>query len=394
MKKRAVLVLLTDPFTGGGFQYTLNLLKAFESLDEARYERSIISRSSTWNELADTGRIPMHTYSVTLAERILRKLSFLLPLGRMFWRTIGWYFSSIERRLQATSPDVVIYSAAEPVALSFRFPTVVPVHDLMHRYEPSFPEVSNPKSFRSREFVNSTLCAWSAAVLVDSRVGKDQLIESYGISADRVFDLPYTVPPYIQDSEKSPDPEVIERYGLPDRFLLYPAQFWKHKNHVRLITAIGLLKARGLTVNIVLCGSEKNSGTEITEELKRQGVEQQVWNLKYVPNDELIALYRKALGLVMPTFFGPTNIPPLEAFALGCPVIVSDIYGMREQLGDAALYFDPLNVQDLALRIEELVTNDHLRASLISKGAERSKTWTQTHFNGRFSQIIEAVTRT
>ena len=83
--------------------------------------------------------------------------------------------------------------------------------------------------------------------------------------------------------------------------------------------------------------------------------------------------YRRARAMVMPTFFGPTNIPPLEAFALGCPVAVSNIYGIPEQVGDAALLFDPNSVEEIADCIERLWQDDALCASLISKGHARTE---------------------
>ena len=65
---------------------------------------------------------------------------------------------------------------------------------------------------------------------------------------------------------------------------------------------------------------------------------------------ELIALYRHALALTFVSYFGPDNLPPLEAFALGCPVITSAIEGVDEQLGNAALYVNPDSVSNLSMR--------------------------------------------
>ena len=70
-------------------------------------------------------------------------------------------------------------------------------------------------------------------------------------------------------------------------------------------------------------------------------VDRQIRHLGYVPANDMAALYANAEALVMPTFFGPTNIPILEAWGLGCPVITSDIRALREQAGDAALLADP-----------------------------------------------------
>src|SRR5947207_15976216 len=87
--------------------------------------------------------------------------------------------------------------------------------------------------------------------------------------------------------------------------------------------------------------------------------------LGFVPRDDLTAFYCNALALVYPTFFGPENLPPLEAMALGCPVIASNVAGAEEQLGDAALLFDPKDESQLARAIYDLCTSIELRERLI-----------------------------
>jgi glycosyltransferase involved in cell wall biosynthesis len=93
----------------------------------------------------------------------------------------------------------------------------------------------------------------------------------------------------------------------------------------------------------------------------------------------------------MPTHFGPTNIPPLEAFLVGCPVAVSGIYGIPEQVGDAALLFDPESVEEIAKCIERLWTDDALCVMLAAQGKQRAAAWGQEQFNARLREIIDVV---
>jgi glycosyltransferase involved in cell wall biosynthesis len=93
----------------------------------------------------------------------------------------------------------------------------------------------------------------------------------------------------------------------------------------------------------------------------------------------------------MPTFFGPTNIPPLEAMALGCPVAVSDIYAMPEQLNGAGLLFDPTSVEQIAAALHRLWTDDELCMDLARKGVERTKQWAQPQFTEHLRQIVVDV---
>jgi glycosyltransferase involved in cell wall biosynthesis len=88
-----------------------------------------------------------------------------------------------------------------------------------------------------------------------------------------------------------------------------------------------------------------------------------------------MSLYRKALALVYVSFFGPENLPPLEAFAIGCPVIASQVHGAEEQLGDAALVVDPRSPEEISKAIQRVASDAQLKSRLIARGTERARRW-------------------
>ena len=263
------------------------------------------------------------------------------------------------------------------------------IHDLMHRYEGRFPEVSAHGRVRHRDRHFLRVCAQARALLVDSEVGSRHVHESYGFPVKAIFPLPYIAPGYMY--EHDPSSNLSRPYGLPDRFIFYPAQFWAHKNHLRLVEAVRQLRAELPDLRLVLAGSKKSGYAAVEHKVKSDGLEDVVSFLGFVPESDLAILYRRATALVLPTFFGPTNIPPLEAFVAGCPVAASRIYGMPEQLGDAALYFDPLSVDEIADVLRRLWTDDALRTELAARGRARSAAWSAPQFNQRFATIIKAV---
>jgi len=180
---------------------------------------------------------------------------------------------------------------------------------------------------------------------------------------------------------------------LFEKYIFYPAQMWRHKNHKNLVRAIAHLHEKGLVVNAIFCGARKEGFQEILEEIQSNGLTNQVRHLDYVDESILVELYRRAVALVMPTYFGPTNIPPLEAFELGCPVAISNAYAMPEQVGEAALLFDPSSVEEIASAIERLWTDEALRLDLIEKGRRRAREWNQAAFTDRFYRIVDLVLR-
>ena len=138
----------------------------------------------------------------------------------------------------------------------------------------------------------------------------------YGVTERQVQVLPFmpssTLP---RDIPVARQQEIRRRHAIPELYVFYPAQFWPHKNHLRIVEALEQLKRlHQFRVPAVFCGSHTGAQRErhfqLLMDMARQcGVADQIHVLGYVPDDELAALYAGAAALVMPTFFGPTNIP-------------------------------------------------------------------------------------
>ena len=101
------------------------------------------------------------------------------------------------------------------------------------------------------------------------------------------------------------------------------------------------------------------------------------------------ALYSGAAALVMPSLCGPTATPPFEAWFYGCPVLISDISGAEEQMGDAALLVNPRSVDAIIDGISQLWTNETLRQRLSRAGQERLGQYTAVDFRRRLGEILE-----
>lgn len=119
------------------------------------------------------------------------------------------------------------------------------------------------------------------------------------------------------------------------------------------------------------------------------GVANQVHYLGYIPNEDMPAIYSGAIALVMPTFFGPANIPYLEAWAKGCPVLTSNIRGIREQIGDAGILVNPNSVEEIADGIYRLWKDENLRKVLIERGKESLKTFNFDNYRNILKEILE-----
>ncbi len=294
--------------------------------------------------------------------------------------------------------ELLMLASPNLPGFTFRVPFVVPIFDLNHRLQPEFPEVSGFGETQAREHYYINSCRFAVLVLTDSEVGKEHVLRFYGdfIEADRIRVLPYYPPVKDRPPPTARDfARVRAKYNLPDRYFFYPAQFWPHKNHTLIVQAIKLIADEtGERIPVVLCGAYwtyimAGNFKEIMAQAAKLGVGDCVRYLGSVSDDDMAALYVLSAGLVMPSFFGPTNIPPLEAWHLGRPVITSDIEGMREQMGDAALLVDPRSPQSLAAAMKRLWHDQALSAQLVERGSKRIASYSWSTFVDNVGSILD-----
>jgi glycosyltransferase involved in cell wall biosynthesis len=181
---------------------------------------------------------------------------------------------------------------------------------------------------------------------------------------------------------------------LPQRYFFYPAQFWSHKNHALIVRALKLIaEETGEIVPVVFCGAYWTylmavNFKDVMTLSAKLGMGDRIFYLGPVPDEDMAALYTLSVGLVMPTFFGPTNIPPLEAWHFGRPVITSDIEGLREQSGDASLFVDPRSPQALAEAMTRLWRDEALCAELAERGKKRLAAYSWSAFVDNVKAVV------
>lgn len=385
MLKIGVLVNLR-PNVGGSYQYWMTLLGALSQFHD-EYDVFLIYENIEWKSIADNLGIKSVRY-------YRKKKGFCsLIIERLLWKYKSTFFRKGLCYLTYNFDDikkiglnVIFADSAMGIPELLKIRTIIPIHDLMHRYEKGVSEMEEGYDYRENLYKNEVTRA--DLILVDSKIGAKHVVESYGDICDGLSDkiavLPFIAPPYIYADTKEKCPPV----DLPEKYIFYPAQFWSHKNHIRLLNALAKLKNQEIIVNLVCVGSEQNNSGNIKSRLQSLNLLDQVYILEYVSNAEIVFLYKHARALVMPTLFGPTNIPPLEAFALGCPVITSGIYAIPEQLGDAAIYFNPRSEDEIAECIRRVWLDDKLCDDLIERGKKHVKQWGPEQFADTLKMIL------
>ena len=323
-------------------------------------------------------------YEGPFAETVEAARRFILVVADRVLNREVTLFSGLDKAVREHGIDMVwfISNTTERVTV----PYIATVWDLAHRVTPFFPEVSvTGWKWKLRERHYRELLPRAAGVITGTTAGREEITRFYQVPEELVHVVPFPTPRFALD-----DTAGAPVTGLPERYLFYPAQFWPHKNHVGLLHALRILTVENrLDFHLVLTGSDKGNLAYVRETAETLGVSDRVHFPGFVDAACLKTIYRKAFALVFPTFFGPDNLPPLEAFALGCPVVASRVSGAAEQLGDAALLFDPKNPIEIAGRVKELYENPQLREELIRRGYERGRRWTAADYVGRVFDIID-----
>lgn len=384
---RVGVFLSSIPTDGGKFQYSLTIVEALKGLSNEKFKVIYFYSNDIWLNYFNNNDFIVKLIKPNIIQRIIRKIT--IKISFKIWRKISKFFNPTISSFAKHQPKLIFFPGNDSISYEGEFNAACPIFDLMHIYEKKFPDDIGVNISKARDMHYKNVCKYSKYILVDSFIGKSHVLENFSVKNNKIIVLPFVAPSYVKEYNNTKiDKDIINKYSLPNEFIFYPAQFWSHKNHNCLLEAIKILFKQGIYINAVFVGSKKEAYNKIVASIHNLNLKEQIYILDYVSNEDIIALYKCSQALVMPTFFGPTNIPPLEAFALGCPVIISDIYGHREQLDDAALFFNPNNPKELASKILKLMNNKNLKNSLINKGFKLSKEKDINHFRSELEILI------
>ena len=139
----------------------------------------------------------------------------------------------------------------------------------------------------------------------------------------------------------------------------------------------------------MLCGSDKGNKQFVENLVHKHQLTDHVVLFDFLERGELNYLYQQALAMVFPSHIGPDNLPPLEAFGLGCPVLAAAVKGAEEQLGNNALLFDPFNVDDLVEKILLIGKDRKKRNELIERGLKKAEAHTSDDYVKDLLSIVE-----
>jgi glycosyltransferase involved in cell wall biosynthesis len=267
--------------------------------------------------------------------------------------------------------------------------TVLDTCHLDFKGKKKFKEI-NLAVFFFREYLNKKILHKAYKIITESEDLKKKITNLYKLNPQSIISIP-NLPSIFLKKKITIDINKLNKNIIPFKnFYFYPAQFWEHKNHTLILEAVKILKSKKKNINFVFCGRDKGNLEKIYKKIYEYGIEKNIKIFNYLKDEELLALYKQCRALIMPSFFGPTNIPPVESWFLKVPVGYSSLN--RNHGKSAAIYFHPESAGQLVRVILKLEMKN-IRKKLIEMGKKRVKEikFENSHNHKKFSSAIKKI---
>lgn len=288
-------------------------------------------------EFSSATSAPLYRKMRRIARNILRERRWPM-LSRL----------DLPRLLRKHQIDVLY--AGTQVRPDIGIPQICWIPDFQHVYRPEFFSLEEREN-RDRQF--GRIMAQADRVIVSNQCSYADASKLYPETAQKLAVLPFTM--YLGRGWRNADArKVVRKYHLPEKFLLFPSQFWKHKNHLTVFRAIQLMHERGIDDAVLVCTGFAhdyrfpNHATELREFLAAHKLESAVRMLGLLRRHDQVQLMRAAAAIVQPSLFEGWSAVVEECRSLGKLVFASDIPMHREQLAERVHLFEPTSAEALA----------------------------------------------
>ena len=258
----------------------------------------------------------------------------------------------------------VVFEAADYLGWRFSRPCLAWVPDFQDRH---LPQLFSSWGRHRRSFGLRLQLLTGRTVLLSSEDAQNDCEKFYPRSKQRTAVARFAVQPALQPGEN--DPALVSVLHLPPRFFYLPNQYWLHKNHARVIDAMGLLRDRGVAAVVASSGNPKDPRhagyfAELQSKVTAQGLDANFLFLGNVSAREVAVLMRSAIAVLNPSLCEGWSTTVEEAKSIGARLILSDLKVHREQTLSQAEFFDPRDSESIATTLERVWLEDAIQPSL------------------------------
>ena len=276
-----------------------------------------------------------------------------------------------------------------PIQYSPIYKTSVPVVTTMHDVQEfHFPEFFTASERLHRAINNLKSVSESDHIIVSFDHIKKDLLKYYSVPAEKISVCP---PPFADDwfaTKKETDWQILEKkYSITQKYLLYPAATWPHKNHLTLVEALSEVKKTIPEISLVCTGNKTEYYSTIEKKLKELKQENSVKFLGIVPEEDLIGLYKNAELVVIPTLYEAGSGPLYEAMKYKVPVICANTTSLPETVSNAKYVFNPSDVNELSVLIIKMLSDEDEKGENVNNSEKRMKELGQKNYFKSFKDV-------
>jgi glycosyltransferase involved in cell wall biosynthesis len=341
--------------TGVGV-YFKNLLRELAGIDR---ENEYVLFSASWKDRFPAEKIPPFAK--------MRFIDRKWPVRAVDALWYGWRRPTLDR-IARTALDLT--HSPTPLPLPTRGRKIVTVCDVFFLENPGRADRQARTHFLKR---TEKSLGQADAIVTISEYTKNALAERFGVGPEKITVTYLGLNPAFETAPAPEEVEAVRRtFGLPAEFLLFVGATEPRKNLPGLIDAFALVRERSGKIPLVVVGRPGGDAAAVERRIAARGLRDAVRLLGYLSDAEVRSLYHAASAFVFPSFGEGFGLPLLEAMACGLPAAVSGVAALPEIGGEAALYFDPRNPEEIATALLRLLGDGDLRQSLRSKGRERA----------------------
>jgi glycosyltransferase involved in cell wall biosynthesis len=254
---------------------------------------------------------------------------------------------------------------------------VFTLHDLQEIY---YPEYFSKEVRIWRRFIYKKLTKLAFKIITESSHVKNDITRLYKNAKDKVHVI--ESPPYFKFDKIKESP-----FNFP--YIFFPAQFWKHKNHIRVLKAFKKIKECNTKIKLVLTGSKSREFNNIQKEVIDLNLQDDVIFKGPIPQDEMSTFFSKAKLIIAPTLYESISIPVFEAFKYQVPVCASGVYAIKDQVKNAGILFDPKDIKSIFTSMNLGLTDQNLRKKCIKNGNKRLEFFSHSRFNSLLKKVID-----
>lgn len=297
-----------------------------------------------------------------------------------------WTIMGLSRQLRKEKTLDVIFTPTHYSPFFAPCPQVISILDLSYK---KYPELFNKKDLYQLALWGKHSVKKASRIITISQSSKDDIIQEYGVAAHKVAVAHLGIKESLQMGMKESD--LLEKYKVSSPYVLFVGTIQPRKNVKRLIQAFAKVSVNNPDLKLVIIGKKGWQFEETLEEPGKLGISEKVTFLHDVPDSDLGSFYKYADVFVLPSLYEGFGLPVLEAMKYKCPVITSNISSLPEAGGDAALYINPKETDDIAEKIEKVIADKNLREKMIKKGEEQVKKFSWEKSAEEVLQVLEEV---